>query len=219
MELLTDPQAWLAFSTLVALEVVLGIDNIIFISILADKLPPERREAIRRIGLLMAMFMRIGLLALLAWMVGLTAPLFEVFDQEFSGRDLILIGGGLFLMWKSTTEIHQLLEGEEGEASSAVRATVAAVLAQIVVIDLVFSLDSIITAAAHRLRCEQIVIGSSRKDSLTRWIESSTTNKVLELTTVPVEVIAGDSVSRWERYGIPAGVGALIALLLAAVAD
>ena len=146
MELLTDPQAWLAFTTLVALEVVLGIDNIIFISILADRLPQERREAIRRLGLLLAMFMRIGLLALLAWLVGLTAPIFEVFGQEFSGRDLILVGGGLFLIWKSTSEIHQLLEGEEGEGSSAVRATVAAVLAQIVVIDLVFSLDSIITA-------------------------------------------------------------------------
>jgi len=146
MELLTDPHAWLAFFTLVALEIVLGIDNIIFISILADKLPRERRESIRRLGLLVAMFMRIGLLALLAWMVGLTAPLFTVFDQEFSGRDLILIGGGLFLIYKSTTEIHQLLEGEESAASAAVRATIAAVIAQIVVIDLVFSLDSIITA-------------------------------------------------------------------------
>jgi len=146
MELLADPQAWLAFFTLVALEVVLGIDNIIFISILADKLPRERRESIRRLGLLFAMFMRIGLLAVLAWMVGLTAPLFEVLGEEFSGRDLILIGGGLFLLYKSTTEIHQLLEGEEGGASSAVRATIASVLAQIVVIDLVFSLDSIITA-------------------------------------------------------------------------
>jgi len=146
MDLLTDPHAWMAFATLVALEVVLGIDNIIFISILADKLPRERREAIRRLGLFLAMFMRIGLLAVLAWMVGLTAPLFGVLGQEFSGRDLILIGGGLFLIWKSTTEIHQLLEGEEGEASSAVRATIAAVLAQIIVIDLVFSLDSIITA-------------------------------------------------------------------------
>jgi predicted tellurium resistance membrane protein TerC len=146
MELLTDPHAWTAFVTLVALEVVLGIDNIIFISILADKLPPERREAIRRLGLLMAMFMRIGLLALLAWMVGLTAPVFEVLDQEFSGRDLILIGGGLFLIWKSTSEIHQLLEGEEGQAGAAVRSTVAAVFVQIVIIDMVFSLDSIITA-------------------------------------------------------------------------
>src|SRR3954447_13524119 len=146
MELVTDPQAWLAFATLVALELVLGIDNIIFISILADKLPPARRENIRRLGLLLAMVMRIGLLAVLAWLVGLTEPLVSIFNQRISGRDLILIGGGLFLLYKSTSEIHQLLEGEEGEASSAVRATVAGVLIQIILIDIVFSLDSIITA-------------------------------------------------------------------------
>jgi predicted tellurium resistance membrane protein TerC len=146
MELLGDPQAWLAFLTLVALELVLGIDNIIFISILADKLPPARRENIRRLGLLLAMVMRIGLLAVLAWLVSLTEPLVSIFNQRISGRDMILIGGGLFLLYKSTSEIHQLLEGEEGEASSAVRATVAGVLMQIVLIDIVFSLDSIITA-------------------------------------------------------------------------
>jgi predicted tellurium resistance membrane protein TerC len=146
MELLTDPQAWLAFATLVALELVLGIDNIIFISILADKLPAARREAIRRVGLLLAMVMRIALLAVLAWLVGLTAPFFSVFGHGVSGRDLILIAGGLFLLYKSTTEIHQLMEGEEGEAAGAVRATVSAVLVQIVLIDMVFSLDSIITA-------------------------------------------------------------------------
>jgi predicted tellurium resistance membrane protein TerC len=146
MELLSDPQAWLAFATLVALELVLGIDNIIFISILADKLPPARRENIRRLGLLLAMVMRIGLLAVLAWLVGLTEPLVSIFNQRISGRDMILIGGGLFLLYKSTSEIHQLIEGEEGEASSAVRATVAGVLMQIVLIDIVFSLDSIITA-------------------------------------------------------------------------
>jgi predicted tellurium resistance membrane protein TerC len=146
MELLADPQAWLAFLTLVALELVLGIDNIIFISILADKLPPARRESIRRIGLLLAMVMRIGLLAVLAWLVGLTEPLVSIFNQRISGRDMILIGGGLFLIWKSTSEIHQLIDGAEGEAASAVRATVTAVLTQIVLIDIVFSLDSIITA-------------------------------------------------------------------------
>ena len=146
MELLSDPQAWLAFTTLVALELVLGIDNIIFISILADKLPPARRESIRRIGLVLAMVMRIALLAMLAWLVGMTEPLVSIFNQRISGRDMILIGGGLFLLWKSTSEIHQLLEGAEGEASSAVRATVAGVLTQIVLIDIVFSLDSIITA-------------------------------------------------------------------------
>jgi predicted tellurium resistance membrane protein TerC len=142
MALLTDPEAWLAFLTLVALEVVLGIDNIVFISILADKLPEARRERIRRVGLLLAMLMRLALLAILAWLVGLTEPLF----WRFSGRDLVLIAGGLFLIYKSTTEIHDLVQGGETHAAAAVRAAAAAILAQIVVVDAVFSLDSIITA-------------------------------------------------------------------------
>jgi predicted tellurium resistance membrane protein TerC len=146
IELITDPQIWLAFITLTALELVLGIDNIIFISILVDKLPAERREFARKLGLFIAMFMRIGLLMVLAWIVGLVEPLFTVLNQEISGRDLILIGGGLFLIWKSTGEIHQSLEGEEGHASSAVQATFTAVILQIMVVDMVFSLDSIITA-------------------------------------------------------------------------
>jgi predicted tellurium resistance membrane protein TerC len=146
MELLTDPQAWIAFATLTALELVLGIDNIIFISILVDKLPPEKRELARRIGLFMAMFMRIGLLLLLSVIVGLVEPLFTVFGQDISGRDLILILGGLFLIWKSTGEIHQSLEGEEEHGGSAVANTMTAIILQIMVIDLVFSLDSIITA-------------------------------------------------------------------------
>lgn len=146
MELLTDPQTWIAFATLTALELVLGIDNIVFISILVDKLPKARQELARRLGLFMAMFMRVGLLMVLSWIVGLTAPVFTVIGQEISGRDLILIGGGLFLIWKSTGEIHQSLEGEEGHASSAVPATFAAVIVQIMVVDMVFSLDSIITA-------------------------------------------------------------------------
>jgi predicted tellurium resistance membrane protein TerC len=146
MELLTDPQTWIAFATLTALELVLGIDNIIFISILVDKLPPEKREWARRVGLFMAMFMRIGLLLLLSVIVGLVEPLFTAFGKAISGRDLILILGGLFLIWKSTGEIHQSLEGEEEHGSSAVKATMASVILQIMVIDLVFSLDSIITA-------------------------------------------------------------------------
>ncbi len=146
LELLTDPQAWIALATLTALELVLGIDNIIFIAILVDKLPRHRRELARRLGLFMAMFMRIGLLLVLAWIVGLVAPLFTVLGQEISGRDLILIAGGLFLIWKSTGEIHQSLEGEEAGATGAVKATFAAVILQIMVVDLVFSLDSIITA-------------------------------------------------------------------------
>ena len=147
IELLSNPQAWIAFATLTALELVLGIDNIIFISILVDKLPRERRELARRIGLFMAMFMRIGLLLVLAWIVGLVAPLFTVLGQEISGRDLILILGGLFLIWKSTSEIHQAVEGaEESHGAKAVKATFTAVILQIMLVDLVFSLDSIITA-------------------------------------------------------------------------
>src|SRR5687767_14972187 len=145
-ELLTDPRAWIAFLTLTGLELVLGIDNIVFISILVDKLPSARREVARRIGLFLAMFMRIGLLLLLSWIIALTTPLFAVLGNEISGRDLILIGGGLFLVWKSTREIHQLLEGQKGAASSAVRGTFGAVILQIILIDVVFSLDSIITA-------------------------------------------------------------------------
>lgn len=140
------PELIFAFLTLTALELVLGIDNIIFISILVDKLPPEQRNFARKLGLFLAMFMRLALLALLAWLAGLTAPLFAVWGHGVSGRDLILIAGGLFLVWKSTGEIHQLLEGEAGEASTAVRTTLAAIIVQIIAIDVVFSLDSIITA-------------------------------------------------------------------------
>ena len=146
MDLLTSPEAWIAFATLTALELVLGIDNIIFISILVDKLPKAQQEMARRVGLFMAMFMRIALLLVLAWIVGLVEPLFTVLGQAISGRDLILILGGLFLVWKSTTEIHGSMEGEEGHSAGAVKATLAAVLLQIMIIDLVFSLDSIITA-------------------------------------------------------------------------
>jgi len=146
IELLSDPEAWIALLTLTVLELVLGIDNIVFISVLVDKLGPERRELARRLGLFAAMFMRIGLLFLLSRIIAFSTPLFAVRGYEISGRDLILIGGGLFLLWKSTKEIHQLLEGEKGHASSAVRATFSSVILQIVLIDLVFSVDSIITA-------------------------------------------------------------------------
>ena len=145
-EILFQPEAWLAFITLTLLELVLGIDNVIFISILVDKLRQEQRDLARRIGLFLAMFMRIGLLFLLSFIVGLTEPWFTVLGEEISGRDLILIGGGVFLLWKSTMEVHQLLEGAEGHASGAVAATFGAVIFQIILIDMVFSLDSIITA-------------------------------------------------------------------------
>jgi predicted tellurium resistance membrane protein TerC len=146
MELLTSPQTWIAFATLTALELVLGIDNVIFISILVDKLPPAQREMARRIGLFMAMFMRIGLLLILSVIVGLVEPLITVMDQGFSGRDLILIFGGLFLLWKSTHEIHGSIEGDEEAATQSKALSFSSVIVQIMLIDLVFSLDSIITA-------------------------------------------------------------------------
>jgi predicted tellurium resistance membrane protein TerC len=146
LDFLLNPEIWIAFFTLTALELVLGIDNIIFISIVVDKLPKETREFARKLGLFLAMFMRIGLLLALSWIVGMTEPVFTVFDIGFSGRDLILIGGGLFLIWKSTGEVHQLLEGEEGEESRKIANSFVGVILQIMMIDLIFSLDSIITA-------------------------------------------------------------------------
>ena len=146
MDLLTSPDIWIAFLTLLALEIVLGIDNVIFISILVDKLPQERQRLARRLGLGMALVMRILLLLSLSWVIGLTAPLFTVLSQEISGRDLILSLGGLFLLGKSTFEIHENLEGEEGHSSARVKAGFASVLVQIVILDIVFSLDSVITA-------------------------------------------------------------------------
>ena len=146
IELLSDPHIWLAFLTLTALELVLGIDNVIFISILVDKLPPHQRDAARRIGLFGAMFMRIGLLLVLAWIVGLKAPLFTVLEHTFSGRDIVLLLGGLFLIWKSVGEIHAFIEGGHDIQTKSVHTSFASVLIQIMLIDIVFSLDSIITA-------------------------------------------------------------------------
>jgi predicted tellurium resistance membrane protein TerC len=146
MEWLTDPEIWVALATLTFLEIVLGIDNIIFISILSGKLPEAQQPRARRLGLLAAMLMRVLLLFSLAWIIRLTAPWFTVMGQEISGRDLILILGGLFLLGKSTYEIHDKLEGEEGHASGAVAASFASVIVQIMLLDIVFSLDSVITA-------------------------------------------------------------------------
>jgi predicted tellurium resistance membrane protein TerC len=146
MNWLTDPQVWMALVTLTALEIVLGIDNIIFISIQAGKLPAAKQEKARLIGLGLAMFIRIALLFSLTWLMGLTAPLFSVLGNEISGRDLILLSGGLFLLWKSTMEIHEKLEGDEGVAPTRVGTTFGAVIVQILLLDIVFSLDSIITA-------------------------------------------------------------------------
>ena len=146
MEWLTDPQAWIAFVTLVTLELVLGIDNVVFISILAGKLPGDQPKKARFVGLGLAMLMRIGLLFSLSWIIGLTAPLLMILGYELSGRDLILIVGGLFLIAKSTHEIHQKLEGAAGEATERVGASFLSVIVQIVLLDIVFSLDSVLTA-------------------------------------------------------------------------
>jgi predicted tellurium resistance membrane protein TerC len=146
MEILLQPETWIAFATLTALEVVLGIDNIIFISILAGKLPTEQRDRARKVGLALAAITRLALLFSLAWIMGLTDPLFAVFGQEISWRDIILIGGGLFLIGKSTLEIHEKLEGPQGDKSRAVAHSFASVIVQIMILDIVFSLDSIITA-------------------------------------------------------------------------
>src|SRR5687767_637781 len=146
MEWIADPQIWIALATLTFLEIVLGIDNIIFISILSGKLPPAQQPRARRLGLLGAMATRVLLLFSLAWIIRLTRPWFTVLGHEISGRDLILILGGLFLLGKSTYEIHDKLEGEEGHASSKVAASFASVIIQIMLLDIVFSLDSVITA-------------------------------------------------------------------------
>lgn len=146
MELLTRPETWIALLTLTVLEIVLGIDNIVFISILTDKLPTHQQERARTIGLGLAMGMRILLLLTISWVIGLTAPLFTTLGQEFSGRDLILIGGGLFLLAKATLEIHESLEGEDVHQVARGSASFRSVLLQIVLLDAVFSLDSVITA-------------------------------------------------------------------------
>jgi predicted tellurium resistance membrane protein TerC len=147
MEWLSNPETWVGLVTLIALEIVLGIDNIVFISILAGKLPDHQQTRARRVGLSLAMLTRIGLLFSLSWVIGLTAQLFTVFNQHVSGRDLLLIGGGLFLLAKSTREIHDKLEGEkEGHAGAKVMPSFRAVIVQILLLDIVFSLDSVITA-------------------------------------------------------------------------
>ena len=146
MSWIADPEAWIALLTLTSLEIVLGVDNIIFISILVGRLPVDQRQKGRTIGLALAMIMRILLLLSLAWIIRLTQPLFSVFGTEISGRDLILIVGGLFLLAKSTHEIHLKLEGEAGEKSESVSSSFRSILIQIMLLDVVFSLDSVITA-------------------------------------------------------------------------
>jgi predicted tellurium resistance membrane protein TerC len=158
MEWLTNPQAWIALVTLTALEIVLGIDNIIFISVLVSRLPHKKRNKARVLGLGLAMFTRIALLLSITWVMKLTAPLFTVFAEEISGRDMILIVGGLFLLWKSTLEIHKSLEGEGETRTAKAAAGFAAILAQIAVLDIIFSLDSVITAVGLANDVEVMVV-------------------------------------------------------------
>jgi predicted tellurium resistance membrane protein TerC len=147
LELLTDPHAWVSLLTLSVMEIVLGVDNLVFVAILAGRLPPAQRAMARRVGLLLALITRLALLAAISWIMHLTQPLFSIADFSFSWRDLILIGGGLFLVWKGTAEIHDRMEGEEaGDGSGKAHAGLAATIAQIVALDIIFSLDSVITA-------------------------------------------------------------------------
>jgi predicted tellurium resistance membrane protein TerC len=146
MSWLLQPESWIAFVTLVILELVLGVDNVIFISILAGKLPHDQQKRARTTGIMLAVITRILLLLSLSWIIGLTQPLFTVLSFDISGRDLVLLVGGLFLLWKSVHEIHEKLEGQEGEASAKVRAAFWGVITQIMLLDVVFSLDSVITA-------------------------------------------------------------------------
>lgn len=211
ISLLSDPAAWLALLTLIALEVVLGVDNLIFIAILSNKLPEHMRSKARRIGLALALFMRIGLLMLIGWLVTLTQPLFDLglvgasnqygepsFETAFSGRDLILLTGGLFLLWKATKEIHHSMEpaDDSGElldktpaAGGAAKAAFGAVIAQIIAIDLVFSVDSILTAVGMTdevpimVAAVVITVGVMMvaADPLARFIERNPTLVMLAL--------------------------------------
>jgi predicted tellurium resistance membrane protein TerC len=190
VEWITEPQAWIAFLTLTALELVLGIDNVIFISILAGKLPPDQRKKARTVGLALAMITRVLLLLSLSWIIRLTAPLFTVLSQEISGRDLILICGGLFLIGKSTFEIHGKLEGEEGHASAQVFPSFNSVIIQILLLDVVFSLDSVITAVGMvdtvAIMIAAVVVAvifmMAFAGSISRFVERHPTVKMLALS-------------------------------------
>lgn len=190
MTTLTQPEVWIALLTLAALEIVLGIDNIVFISILSGKLPPHQRERGRLVGLGAAMITRILLLVSLAWVIGLTRPLFSLFGLGFSGRDLILIGGGLFLLAKSTREIHDRLEGEEDDRRTPAAPSFASVILQIALLDIVFSLDSVITAVgmARDLWVMitaivlAVVIMMFASGPISRFVEDHPTVKMLALS-------------------------------------
>jgi predicted tellurium resistance membrane protein TerC len=190
MDWITQPETWIAFLTLVALELVLGVDNVIFISILAGKLPPSEQKRARTTGIMLAVVTRILLLLSLSWIIGLTKPLFAPLGFEISGRDLVLIAGGLFLLWKSVHEIHQKLEGEEGHSSAKVRASFWSVIIQILLLDIVFSLDSVITAVGMvdelSIMIAAVVIAAVvmvfTANPLARFVERHPTIKMLALS-------------------------------------
>ncbi|HEX9191162.1 MAG TPA: TerC family protein, partial [Candidatus Deferrimicrobiaceae bacterium] len=190
MDILHDPKTWVSFLTLAALEIVLGIDNLLFLTIVSGRLPAERQAAARRIGLALAVITRLLLLLTIAWMVGLTAPLFALFGHPFSFRDLILAGGGLFLLAKGTAEIHAAVEGVEEEIREAKTSGFAAVIAQIVVLDIVFSLDSVITAVGMSqhvpVMAAAIVVAVAimllAAEPLSRFVQAHVSVKILALS-------------------------------------
>ena len=190
MSWITQPEAWVALATLTAIEIVLGIDNIIFISILVGRLPERQRARARALGLALAMLTRIGLLLSLAWMIGLGSPLFTFLGEAISGRDLILIGGGLFLLGKSTMEIHASLEGQAREGKPPLAAGFLSVLAQIAVLDIVFSLDSVITAIGLAQHVQVMVLAivmavivmMFAAGPIGRFVEAHPTIKMLALS-------------------------------------
>jgi predicted tellurium resistance membrane protein TerC len=204
MDWITDPQVWIALATLTVLEIVLGIDNIVFISILVSKLPERKQPVARTLGLALAMIMRVILLISLTWIMGLTKPLFTILGSEISGRDIILIAGGLFLLAKSTLEIHDKLEGKEGRASDRVSSSYAEVLIQIILLDIVFSLDSVITAIGMANKLFVMVVAvviavifmMLASGSISRFVDRHPTIKVLALSFLLLIGIAliGDGV-------------------------
>lgn len=191
MDIFLDPQAWLSILTLTLLEIVLGIDNIIFISIVTDELPEKEQPRVRNIGLLLAMGFRVGLLLIINVILGLTAPLFSIMEFEISGKDLILLGGGLFLMGKSVLEIHEKIRGHKGSENNKKKVSVGSILAQIVLLDLIFSFDSILTAVGIAYKQEvilmiiavviSIVVMMIFAGSISRFIQKYPTMQVLAL--------------------------------------
>ena len=211
MSWLTDPQAWIALLTLTLLEIVLGIDNIIFISILSGKLPASQQKKARTLGLAMAMITRILLLVSLRWVAQLTSPLFALGEHPVSGRDLILIVGGLFLLGKATLEIHDKLEGQEGSSSAKIKASLWAVIAQIAVLDIVFSLDSVITAIGMANEIGVMVtaviiavgIMMFAASPISHFIEDRPTLKILALSFLPL--IGVNLIAEGLHFHIPKG--------------